>query len=100
MLDRLILYYKLVEFVPNVYYQPDENIALEYPCIIYKRNIDKENFANDKYYVGHDNFDVTVIDTELDSPIARNIRKSIRGCTITAEYVSEGLYHTKLTIHY
>ena len=67
--QRLLLHQILETFTENVYFQPPNNIQLEYPCIIYKRDLVDTKFANDKPYNHTKRYMVTVIDRDPDSEI-------------------------------
>jgi hypothetical protein len=51
----------------NVYFQPPETIKMNYPCIIYKRNKDRTDFADNKPYNHTKRYSVTVVDRNPDS---------------------------------
>lgn len=51
----------------SVYFQPPENIKINYPCIIYKRNADRTKFADNKPYANTKRYSVTIIDKNPDS---------------------------------
>jgi predicted component of viral defense system (DUF524 family) len=57
----------------NVYFQPPENIKINYPCIIYKRNMEKINFADNNPYNKTKRYSVTIIDRNPDSLIPDKI---------------------------
>ncbi len=69
MAPRLQLHELLESLVPNVYFQPPTNIALEYPCIIYKRDYAETEFADNEPYNHTIRYMVTVIDRDPDSGI-------------------------------
>jgi hypothetical protein len=69
MAPRLELHSLLQLITPNVYFQPPENIALEYPCIIYKRDYAETKFADNEPYDHMLRYMVTVIDRDPDSDI-------------------------------
>lgn len=66
---RLKLHEKLVETLGNdhVYFQPPENIRLNYPCIIYERYSGDSKFANNKTYQFTQAYEVTFIDQNPDN---------------------------------
>lgn len=57
----------------KVYFQPPSNLALEYPCIIYKRDPADTEFADNIPYRVTDRYMVTVIDRDPDSDIPPKI---------------------------
>lgn len=66
---RLELQQLLEAFTENVYFQPPENVQLQYPCIIYKRDYAITKFADDNPYTHAKRYMVTVIDRDPDSVI-------------------------------
>lgn len=73
MAPRLQLHQLLETFVDNVYFQPPINIQLKYPCIIYKRDYEHVEFADDKPYNRAKRYLVTVIDRDPDSQIPEKV---------------------------
>jgi hypothetical protein len=57
----------------NVYFQPPETIKMNYPCIIYKRNKDNTDFADNKPYNHTKRYSVTVVDRNPDSLVPDKI---------------------------
>lgn len=53
----------------NVYFQPPNNVALIYPCIVYHRDYAETKFADNKPYSSEQRYMVTVIDQDPDSDI-------------------------------
>lgn len=52
-----------------VYFQPPENVGIEYPCIIYNRDFQQVQFADNGPYFRKTRYQVTVIDPDPDSPV-------------------------------
>lgn len=48
----------------RVYYQPDENVRLSYPCIIYDFNSLNTEYANNSTYFQMYQFSITLITTD------------------------------------
>jgi hypothetical protein len=69
MAPRLELHQVLKSITDNVYFQPPENVKLEYPCIIYKRDFAETEFADDIPYTFMLRYMVMVIDQDPDSDI-------------------------------
>ena len=101
MNDRLKLHEILCEALGsrNVYFQPPSSIQMKYPAIVYSRsNINKKN-ANGNPYITNLSYDVTLIDKNPDSPIAKSILE-IPYCSYGRHYVSDNLNHDVLTLYY
>jgi hypothetical protein len=71
--QRLQLHQLLETFTDHVYFQPPENIKLEYPCIIYHRDYADTKFADDKPYAHKTRYMITVIDRDPDSEIPSKV---------------------------
>jgi len=76
----------------NVYFQPPENIQLEYPCIIYKRDSANTEFAGNRPYRYVKRYQVMVIDRDPDSPIPDKIAE-LPMCTFDRFYTADLLNH-------
>ena len=66
--QRLDLQALLLEICPTVYFQPPENLEMDFPCILYSRDWALTNFADDYPYRHTKRYSVTVIDRVADSP--------------------------------
>ena len=56
-----------------VYFQPPANVTMQYPCIVYKRDYAKTEFADNSPYHTTKRYQVTVIDANPDSDIPGKI---------------------------
>lgn len=52
----------------QVYFQPPENVTMVYPAIVYERNYQFDEYADDMPYSRWWRYQVTVIDRNPDSP--------------------------------
>lgn len=66
---RVNLHAVLLGLTDNVYFQPPDNVAMEYPCITYKRDRADTKFADSIPYIFTKRYMVTVIDRSPDSDI-------------------------------
>lgn len=53
----------------NVYFQPPNNLTLQYPCIVYNRDRASSEFADNTTYRYTKQYEVTVIDRDPNSEI-------------------------------
>lgn len=84
----------------NVYFQPPENVKLNYPCIIYKRSfIERRIFANDKPYQNRVRYEVIVVDKNPDSNILDKV-SSLPMCIFQRHYTSDNLNHDIYDLYY
>lgn len=84
----------------NVYFQPPEDMKLQYPCIIYFKTSLPIRYANDKMYNKMQGYTMTVVDKDPDSEIPFDILNNFKYCRIDSFYKSGNLNHTKLTLYY
>jgi len=89
---RLDLHQILETFTPNVYFQPPNNIELNYPCIIYKRDFADTKFADDIPYNHRLRYQIMVIDPNPDSDIPGKVA-SMPMCLFNRFYTADNLNH-------
>jgi hypothetical protein len=92
MAPRLELHELLTSITEHVYFQPPENIVLQYPCIIYKRDFAETEFADNEPYNHQKRYMVMVIDRNPDSDIPDKIAK-IPMSTFNRFYTADDLNH-------
>lgn len=98
---RITLHSELKALLGNdhVYFQPPENIKIEYPAIIYeRRNIDAR-YSDNRVYNTTSEYNVTIVDSDPDSIIVDKMSK-FRTARYIRKYVSNGLYHDIFKIFY
>lgn len=86
----------VLEAIPGVggtYFQPDQNINLNYPCITYERSNVNVEYANNSKYWQKKRYSVTVIDRNPDSPIVDAVGE-LPYTEIERFFVTDGLNHT------
>lgn len=76
----------------NVYFQPPPTVQMNYPCIVYHRDYELKNHADDKPYKKRMRYSVTVIDRDPDSPIPNKI-SDLPMCTFDRFYTAHNLNH-------
>lgn len=94
MAPRLDLQVLLVEILgsDHVYFQPPENVKIEYPCIIYKRDFILLDWADNKSYLKGNRYLVTCIDADPDSEIPDKIA-ALPKCVYDRFYTADNLNH-------
>lgn len=96
---RLELHSKLMELVPNVYFQPPPGRQMVYPCIVYNREYIDSAFAGNKPYRLTKRYMVTVIDRDPDSELPVKIA-SLGRTQHVRFYTADGLNHDVFRLHY
>lgn len=97
---RLKLHSELLEFYPNVYFQPPANFKMEYPCLVYSKVVDHTAYADDQIYKERQAYNITVIERDPDSDIPRKIRSKFNYSRIIAHHTIDNLHQTVLNIYY
>jgi hypothetical protein len=83
----------------NVYFQPPENIKISYPCIIYKRNYEKTNFADNKPYKNTKRYAVTIVDRNPDSIVLDKL-SNMPMCSFDRHMTVDGLNHDIYNLYF
>lgn len=98
---RLDLHALLVSILDsrNVYYQPPNNVHMEYPAIVYEREDIENAFANNNVYAQGNVYSVTVIDEDPDSEIVQKVSK-LPTAKFNRHFTSDNLNHDVFTLHY
>lgn len=93
-MNRIELHNLLVDILgsKNVYFQPPENLKLEYPCIIYERSNIENMEANNNVYLQNYTYRIVVIYKDPDSNIPKDLSKQVR-CKFVRHYATNGLNH-------
>lgn len=98
---RLKLHEILVEALGsrNVYFQPRENLKIEYPCIVYKRERMDTVFADNALYLRKKCYQVTIIDRDPDSDIPDKVAQ-LPLCIFSRFFVADNLNHDVYNIYF
>lgn len=102
MSKRLALHEELCSVLGSryVYFQPPENLKINYPCIVYSRNPDRIRHADDSHYFTKEHYDLTVMDTDPDSAIPSDLIAHFTYCRVDRYFVSDNINHTTLDLFY
>lgn len=98
---RLDLHHILVELlgVSHCYYDPPENIKMEYPAIRYSKSKIEIDKANNSVYRKRNKYELIVIDRLPDNPVIDKLLE-LPYCSYDRHYVSDNLHHDALTLYY
>lgn len=83
----------------NVYYQPPENLKIQYPAIIYSKNRTDTTRAGDSLYRKNTSYSITVVNGRPDHPVIDKLLE-MPYCSYDRPYKSNNLYHDVLTLYY
>ena len=101
MTSRLELQSKLEELLGsrNVYYQPPENLKMNYPAIVYSKTSPDIKRANDQIYLQKNRYEIIVISKSPDNPVIDKLI-GLQYCSYDRNYVSDNLHHDVFTLYY
>lgn len=101
MATRLELQAKLEELLGsrNVYYQPPEDLKMDYPAIVYSKDDIDRKTANDSMYLRTNCYQVIVISRKPDEPVIDKIL-ALPMCSYDRNYKSDNLNHDALTLYF
>lgn len=100
MRNRVELQNKLLEIVPNVYFDPPPKQQIVYPCIVYNRSPGRTFFANNKTYSFIQGYDLTIITKEADSKLLDDVRENLPMVEYVREFVSDNLHHSAFKLYF
>ena len=83
----------------HVYYQPPDNLTMEYPAIRYFLSDIDSKYANNKMYVGIKCYDIVVIDKDEDNPVIEKLLE-LPYASFNRHYVSDNLNHDIIKLYY
>lgn len=89
---RVDLQALLEGFTDHVYFQPPENVQMEYPCIVYHRDFAEAEFADNGPYRRTLRYMVTIIDRDPDSEIPAMVA-DLPMCTFNRFFTADKLNH-------
>ena len=92
---------KLEELMGNrhVYYQPPENLKMEYPCIRYTKNDITSSHADNINYVNKTSYEIVVIDKYPDNAVIEKILE-LPLSSFDRHYSSDNLNHDVILLYY
>ncbi|ASR83312.1 hypothetical protein SEA_CATERPILLAR_15 [Arthrobacter phage Caterpillar] len=96
---RLQLHEILKALVPNVYFQQPPSNGMTYPCIVYKRDAEDTNHANNSVYRSKKRYQVEVIDRNPDSTIPDAVSK-LPFCSFSRFFVVDNLNHDIYNLYF
>lgn len=89
----------LEEASRHVYYQPPENIKMQYPCVLYELDRADIRHADNARYIKWPRYTVTAIDRDPDGRIPDKLL-TLSYCSFDRRFINDNLYHDVFTIYY
>lgn len=84
---------------PNVYFQPPNNLKIQFPCIVYNRLSSYIEHADNQKYILKKSYQVMYITKDPDDSIIDKI-EAMELCRFDRMYISDNLYHYVYTLYY
>lgn len=100
--NRLELHTKLCTLLgnSNVYFQPPENLKLQYPCIVYELDTVNVDYADDNVFISNRRYDVTHIFKNVNDELIDDMIRHFTYCSHERRFIEENLYHDLYSIYY
>lgn len=83
----------------NVYYQPPASVIMKYPAIRYEKTDVNYIYADNKKYLYHNMYTLTIIDRNPDNPVIQKLLE-LPMCSYDRNYKSDNLNHDVLSLYY
>lgn len=83
----------------NVYFQPPNNVQMQYPAIVYQRDDIRTQFAGNDPYRRTMRYLVTVIDRDPDTEILSKVA-SLPMCSFERHFAADNLNHDVFTLYH
>lgn len=83
----------------NVYFNPPATIKMNYPAIVYERSDINNIDADNRPYLRHYRYMLTVIDSNPDSTHVDAV-SLLPSCSYDRHYVADNLHHDVFTIYF
>lgn len=98
---RLVLQETLEDILgsDNVYFDPPENLRMQYPCLRYTRAKHMPTFADNMPYKGVTAYEIIYITREVRSTEMIEALMAIPYCTHSRHYVADNLHHDVFDVY-
>lgn len=83
----------------NVYFQPPENLKINYPGIVYTRSSSKPSYADNIKYHLEKGYQIIYVSKDPDSDIPDKIEQ-LPKCSFDRHFVSDNLNHWIFTLYF
>ena len=83
----------------NVYFQPPENLQIQYPCIVYSLSGHLDHNADNRTYHRRREYDMVYITHDPDDTLIEAIA-DLPYCRMKRPYTADNLHHYPYTIYF
>lgn len=84
----------------HVYYQPDENTKMIFPCIEYSFEGEHISPADNDDYIAHGRYSVIDIYKSPSNRKYKEIKAAFPFISFSNQYIADGLYHDTYTLYF
>lgn len=96
---RLQIELELILGNKNVYFNPPENLKMDYPCIRYEMSNINTTHADNTAYINNKQYTITLIHNDPDTKIVNDLL-SMKHTSFDRSYTSDNLYHFVFSRYY
>lgn len=99
--SRIDLHTKLQDILGSayIYYNPDANFKLSYPCFLYSLSGLEPEYADGIHYAEHRNYSVTYVTRNADDEPFDRMFNAFPFCRFERMYKADGLYHYVFNVY-
>lgn len=84
----------------HTYFEPTEQVRMQYDAVVYNRTDMNVRRADDKSYMVRNAYQVMVISRDPETKVPEAIQWHFARCTPGKSFVRDNLYHFPFTIFY
>ncbi len=84
----------------KIYYQPPENIRLQYPCVVVELSNALMNYADNLPYLKNKRYSLTLMCLDADNEEYVNKLLELSMCTFDRRFINDRIVHDVFTIYY
>lgn len=99
MAPRLQLHELLTSITERAYFQPPNNLTMQYPCIVYARDDSHKESADNRLYRLVKRYQVTVIDRDPDSDLPDKVEE-LPLCRFNRFFAADNLNHYVFNLYF
>lgn len=97
---RLELHDELLQFIPNVYFQPPSDLAMKYPCIAYQKTTNQRVYSNNHVYKKVQEYQLTIMDFNPDNDLTDRILEHFEYSSSGSNFVLNRLNHSTIKLYF
>jgi len=92
---------KLIEYPKvKIYFDPPEDVKMEYPCIVYNFDgVYSRSANNSKNYIKRDQYTITLMSEDPDWSLPEVFMK-LPYCHFDRPYIADNLHHWVFSLYY